>query len=227
MNNPQQLTFPWSAKPKFIFRDFYINKNNLDLVNNLKDKDAGDIIILGKSHSGKTHLLQSLCNYYNEMNKSSFYLPITKAIEYDSSVLDSINEMDLICIDDIDFLAQNNEWERAIFNLINQSQQTSSRIIFSSSQPLMDAAFDLQDLLSRLNKLLIYNLINLQNEDINDAIDIIVKHNSINIGKKEIQYILNHTKRDIAHLKELLIEVDGLSLATKKKITIPLIKEII
>ena len=54
MNNPQQLTFPWSAKPKLIFRDFYTNKENLNLVNNLKDQEAGDIIIQASSNIGKS-----------------------------------------------------------------------------------------------------------------------------------------------------------------------------
>ena len=227
MNNPQQLTFPWSAKPKLIFRDFYTNKENLNLVNNLKDQEAGDIIIQASSNIGKSHLLQSVCNFYNEIGKTSFYLPIKKALDYDPSVLDSINKIDLICIDDIDFIAKNDEWERAIFNLINQCQQSTSRIIFSVSGSIDTAEFNLPDLLSRLNKLLKYNVANLDDMDIEAAIDLIIEHNSINIGDKEINYILNHAKRDIAHLKHILFKLDEYSLSTKNKITIPLIKEII
>ena len=227
MSNPKQLTFPWSAKPKLIFRDFYTNKENLNLVNDLKDKEAGDIIIQANSNLGKSHLLQSVCNYYNEIGKSSFYLPIKTALEYEPSVLDSIHEIDLICIDDIDFLAKNDNWERAIFNLINQCQQSTSRIIFSLSGSIDRAGFNLPDLISRLNKLLKYNVANLENEDIEGAISLIIEHNSINIGDKEINYILNHAKRDIAYLKQILFKLDEYSLSTKKKITIPLIKEII
>ena len=227
MSNPQQLTFPWSAKPKLIFRDFYTNKENLNLVNDLKEQEAGDIIIQANSNLGKSHLLQSVCNYYNEIGKSSFYLPIKTALDYEPSVLDSIHEIDLICIDDIDFLAKNDNWERAIFNLINQCQQSTSRIIFSLSVSIDRAGFNLPDLISRLNKLLKYNVANLENEDIEGAISLIIEHNSINIGDKEINYILNHAKRDIAYLKQILFKLDEYSLSTKKKITIPLIKEII
>ena len=227
MSNPKQLTFPWSAKPKLIFRDFYTNKENLNLVNDLKEQEAGDIIIQANSNLGKSHLLQSVCNYYNEIGKSSFYLPIKTALDYEPSVLDSIHEIDLICIDDIDFLAKNDNWERAIFNLINQCQQSTSRIIFSLSGSIDRAGFNLPDLISRLNKLLKYNVANLENEDIEGAISLIIEHNSINIGDKEINYILNHAKRDIAYLKQILFKLDEYSLSTKKKITIPLIKEII
>ena len=227
MSNPQQLTFPWSAKPKLIFRDFYTNKENLNLVNDLKEQEAGDIIIQANSNLGKSHLLQSVCNYYNEIGKSSFYLPIKTALDYEPSILDSIHEIDLICIDDIDFLAKNDNWERAIFNLINQCQQSTSRIIFSLSGSIDRAGFNLPDLISRLNKLLKYNVANLENEDIEGAISLIIEHNSINIGDKEINYILNHAKRDIAYLKQILFKLDEYSLSTKKKITIPLIKEII
>ena len=143
MNNPQQLTFPWSAKPKLIFRDFYTNKENLNLVNNLKDQEAGDIIIQASSNIGKSHLLQSVCNFYNEIGKIILSTN-KKALDYDPSVLDSINKIDLICIDDIDFIAKNDEWERAIFNLINQCQQSTSRIIFSVSGSIDDRGFNLQ-----------------------------------------------------------------------------------
>ena len=227
MSNPQQLTFPWSAKPKLIFRDFYANKENLNLVNDLKDQEAGDIIIQASSNSGKSHLLQSLCNFYNEIGKTSFYLPIKTALDYDSSVLDSINKIDLVCIDDIDFVVKNDEWERAIFNLINQCQQSNSRIIFSVADSIDLAGFNLSDLLSRLKKLLKYNVANLDDEDFKAALNLIIEHNSINIGDKEVNYILNHGKRDIAYLKQTLFKLDKYSLSTKKKITIPLIKEII
>ena len=227
MSNPQQLTFPWSAKPKLIFRDFYANKENLNLVNDLKDQEAGDIIIQASSNSGKSHLLQSLCNFYNEIGKTSFYLPIKTALDYDSSVLDSINKIDLVCIDDIDFVVKNDEWERAIFNLINQCQQSNSRIIFSVADSIDLAGFNLSDLLSRLKKLLKYNVANLDDEDFKAALNLIIEHNSINIGDKEVNYILNHAKRDIAYLKHILFKLDEYSLSTKKKITIPLIKEII
>jgi len=227
MSNPQQLTFPWSAKPKLIFRDFYANKENLNLVNDLKDQEAGDIIIQASSNSGKSHLLQSLCNFYNEIGKTSFYLPIKTALDYDSSVLDSINKIDLVCIDDIDFVVKNDEWERAIFNLINQCQQSNSRIIFSVADSIDIAGFNLSDLLSRLKKLLKYNVANLDDEDIKAALNLIIEHNSINIGDKEVNYILNHAKRDIAYIKQILFKLDEYSLSTKKKITIPLIKEII
>ena len=227
MSNPQQLTFPWSAKPKLIFRDFYINKENLNLVNDLKDQEAGDIIIQASSNSGKSHLLQSLCNFYNEIGKTAFYLPIKTALDYDPSVLDSINKIDLVCIDDIDFVAKNEEWERAIFNLINQCQQSNSRIIFSVADSIDIAGFNLSDLLSRLKKLLKYNVANLDDEGIEAALNLIIEHNSINIGDKEVNYILNHAKRDIAYLKQIIFKLDEYSLSTKKKITIPLIKEII
>ena len=227
MINPQQLTFPWSAKPRLIFRDFYTNKKNLNLVNDLKDQKAGDIIIQASSNLGKSHLLQSLCNFYNEIGKTSFYLPIKTALDYDPSVLDSINKIDLVCIDDVDFIAKNSEWERAIFNLINQCQQSTSRIIFSAAGSIDAVGFGLPDLLSRLNKLLKYNVANLDDEEIEEAIDLIIEHNSINIGDKEVNYIFNHAKRDIAYLKQILFKLDEYSLSTKKKITIPLIKEII
>ena len=67
---------------------------------------------------------------------------------YGSDFIDSLEELDLICIDDIDLIAGNKSWETAIFNLINNCLISKCRIIFSSQFNQSTISFNLADLFS-------------------------------------------------------------------------------
>ena len=49
----------------------------------------------------------------------------------------------------------------------------------------------------------------------------------IRLGKKELTYILNHTSRSLSDLLKLLSDLDRFSLEKQRKLSIPLIKEMI
>jgi DnaA family protein len=50
---------------------------------------------------------------------------------------------------------------------------------------------------------------------------------SIELGDKEAQYLLTYVNRNISDLVQILESLDQLSMEMKRKITIPLIKEVI
>jgi DnaA family protein len=194
MNKPQQLTFPWSKQNKFTFDDFFFDLPNEEVKLALKNND--DIFLYGAKDSGKSFLLQSTCNYYASDYKSSVYIPISEAIKHETSFIDSLEGLDLICLDDIDLIASNKDWEVGIFNLINDCLSSNCRLIFSSSENPSSIKF-----VSQLR--------------------------SINLGDREINYLVTYTKRNMSDLIEIIGKLDQLSMELKRKITVPLIKEII
>ena len=91
MNKPKQLTFPWSRPNKSSFESFYIDPKNSLLLSIIGNKIlSDDIYIFGINNSGKTYLLQSLCNFYSKHNKTALFLPIKEVISYGVGILDSI-----------------------------------------------------------------------------------------------------------------------------------------
>jgi DnaA family protein len=62
---------------------------------------------------------------------------------------------------------------------------------------------------------------------LSSAFEEISKYRSIIIGDKELNYLLTYTERSISSLTNILNKLDELSIQQKRKITIPLIKEII
>jgi DnaA family protein len=228
MNKPKQLTFPWNKVNKSSLEGFYTSQENLHLVSILKDTNfSDDLFIYGTKESGKTFLLQALCNSYSSMSKSSLYIPLNKVMNYGVEIFESLENMNLICVDGIEEVISKIEWEKAIFNLINKALISKSRLILSSSQDLKSLNFALPDLESRIRKIQSFELYPINDKDIFDALKYISKLTSINLGDKEAKYLVTYSQRNISNLVQILESLDQLSMEMKRKITIPLIKEVI
>ena len=228
MNKPRQLTFPWNKVNKSSLEGFYTSQENFHLVSLLKDSDfLGDLFIYGTKESGKTFLLQAMCNFYSSMTKSSLYVPLKKVMNYGVEIFDSLENIDLICVDGIEQVISKIEWEKAIFNLINKALISESRLILTSSKDLKSLNFSLPDLESRIRKIQSYELHAINDKDIFDALKYISKLTSINLGDKEAKYLVTYSQRNISNLVHILESLDQLSMEKKRKITIPLIKEVI
>ena len=225
MNNPKQLIFPWSTKNKASFDHYYFEDINLSLKDALLKQD--DLFVYGISGTGKSFLLQSICNHISLAKKLSLYIPLNDVIKHGPEFLDSLEELDLICIDEIDLIAGNKEWEIAIFNLINNCLISKCRLIFSSQLNPSTIEFNLVDLFSRIKKMDHMELFPITDYNHENAIRFITKTKSLNLGDNEINYLMTHSKRNISNLIEILEKLDKLSLELKRKITIPLIKEVI
>ena len=228
MNKPKQLTFPWNKVNKSSLEGFFISEENSHLLSLLKDSDfLDDLFIYGTKESGKTFLLQAMCNSYSSMSKSSLYIPLKKVMNYGIEIFESLENIDLICIDGIEEVISRIEWEKAIFNLINKALISESRLILTSSKDLKSLNFLLPDLESRIRKIQSYELYPINDEDIFDALKYISKLTSINLGDKEARYLVTYSQRNISNLVHILESLDQLSMEMKRKITIPLIKEVI
>jgi len=228
MNKPKQLTFPWNNVNKSLLEGFFTSRENSHLLSLLKDSDfLDDLFIYGTKESGKTFLLQAMCNSYSSVSKLSLYIPLKKVMNYGVEIFESLENIDLICIDGIEEVISKIEWEKAIFNLINKALISETRLILTSSKDLKSLNFSLPDLESRIRKIQSYELYPINDKDILDALKYISKLTSINLGDKEARYLVTYSQRNISNLVHILESLDQLSMEMKRKITIPLIKEVI
>ena len=228
MSNPKQLTFPWNKDNKSSFDNFYTTPINKQLLFLLRDETfKDDLLIFGAKDSGKTYLLQALCNQINKQGKSSFFLPMRQVMNLSVDILESLENMDLVCIDGIESIVGNKVWEIGLFNIINRSLNSENRLIFTSSKNIDVMNFELKDLDSRLRKIQSHELYALADDEILSALKHIANLRSIELGSKEAQYLLTYANRNISDLVQILESLDQLSMEMKRKITIPLIKEVI
>ena len=74
VSKSKQLIFQWNKANKSRFDDFYFDSLNEKVKDSLIN--SGDIYLYGLNKTGKTYLLQSLCNYYSNEGKTSLFIPL-------------------------------------------------------------------------------------------------------------------------------------------------------
>ena len=230
MNNPTQLIFPFQINQKASFESFFCSPDNIELMSRLADllvsKNADELIINGAEGSGKSFLMQAICNELSSSGKQFAFMPMNKAINMGVEIFQNLASLNAVCIDDLQLILSREDWETALFNLINECQQSNCSLIlsFGGNQSLEDIT-QLPDLLSRIKRMEFMKLQAVQDECLNQALDFVSQQLGINLEKAELEFLLNHQTREFSILVDNLISLDKQAASLKRKITIPLIKE--
>ena len=218
-----QLPLPFTLLEDFNFESFIATENQL-IVESLKKPDEPFIFLWGSLGTGKTHLLQSTCQYQTQLGGTASYLPSKELTNTSPQLLDGLANIDLICIDDIESLYGKPYWEEALFNLFNQIRQVGGRLVVSSTVSPQHAEITLDDLKSRLNSGLPLNLSTLSDESILQALQSRAQKIGLELNRETANYLITHFPRDLHTLWSLLNQLDQASLAAQRKLTIPFLK---
>ena len=230
MNNPKQLIFPFQINQKASFENFFCAPDNHYLITRLSDfvssNDAHELIISGEKGAGKSFLTQGICNELGSEGKTFGFIPMKKAINMGIEIFQDLASLDAICIDDLQLILSKEDWEKALFNLINECQQTSCSLFLSlgDTQPL-DEVTQMPDLLSRIKRMEFMSLRPVQNEQLKQALKFVSEQLDIKIETAELDFLLKHQTRKFSLLVENLHLLDQQAASLKRRITIPLIKE--
>ncbi|MDB9907892.1 DnaA/Hda family protein [Gammaproteobacteria bacterium] len=230
MNNPTQLIFPFQVNQKASFASFFCSPDNIELMSRLADlvasKNADELIINGVEGSGKSFLMQAICNELSSSGQQFAFIPMNKAINMGVEIFQNLASLNAVCIDDLQLILSREEWETALFNLINECQQSNCSLIlsFGGNQSLEDIT-QLPDLLSRIKRMEFMKLQAVQDEFLNQALDFVSQQLDINLEKAELEFLLKHQTREFSLLVDNLMVLDKQAASLKRKITIPLIKE--
>ena len=230
MNKPKQLIFPFQINQKASFDSFFCSPDNQNLMTRLADiaisQDANEIIIHGEKGSGKSFLMQAICNELSSSEKQFAFIPMKKALNMGVEIFQNLGSLDTVCIDDLQLILANQEWETALFNLINECQQSNCSLILSlGSTQSVEESIVLPDLLSRIKRMEFIVLHAVQDELFSQAIVFVAQQLEIKIDNAELEFLLKHQTRIFSLLVENIITLDKQAASLKRKITIPLIKE--
>tara|TARA_B100001250_G_scaffold407639_1_gene428728 strand:- start:1172 stop:1879 length:708 start_codon:yes stop_codon:yes gene_type:complete len=225
-----QIPFEFSNFQKLDFTSFIQGENKylLDLLNTLTKKERNDCLyIWGSEGIGKTHLLQAACQQADEMNYQVTYIPLKQYKEFDSEILNGLGKLDLICVDDLESIFGNLEWQQRLTLLYNEVRDNNNTIIISSAISPKNIKIELNDLKSRLVWGQVYK-IKPPNDEL--KIEILKKkasERSFELTKSVAEFLIRRTDRDLNSLIKILDVIDHSSLAEKRKVTIPFVRELI
>lgn len=133
--------------------------------------------------------------------------------------------MDLVCLDDVHRIAGNASWESALFMLFNQLREQDRVLIAAADQPPARIPIHLADLATRLGWGLVLRLQALADADKLAALGLYARSLGLTLPLPVGRFLLAHHARDLPALRHLLDQLDHASLAAKRKLTIPFIKE--
>ena len=215
-----QIPFEFGNFQKIDFTSFIEGENQdlLDFLNTMTKKKKNDCLyIWGSQGTGKTHLLQAACKQADDMNSQVTYIPLKQYEEFDSEIFNGLGKLDLICVDDLEFISGNLEWQQRLTLLYNEIRDNNNSIII----------IELDDLKSRLVWGQVHKI-----KPPNDELKIEIlkrkaSERSFELSKSVAEFLIHRTDRDLNSLIKILDVIDHSSLAAKRKVTIPFVKKLI
>ena len=180
--------------------------------------DETGLLLWGAAGAGKTHLLHAAIASAQEQRIAARW--VAHPGELAATPIDAADT--LVVIDRID--TADADAAAAIFSLYNAQKQRRGRLIAASRTPL--AAMPLrEDLRTRLGWGLVYEVLPLSDEDKPAAMAAFADQRGFQLSGDVIDYLLHHGRRDLPSLLATLAALDRASLASKRPITVPLLKD--
>ena len=204
---------------------------NEEPVHALQQLIAGEgeavLYLWGKPGVGKSHLLQAACQAMAETGAPTAYIPLALHEELDVAMLQDLETTALICVDDVQAIAGNMEWETALFHLFNAAHAAQVPLVFSAEAVAAELGLGLPDLATRLAWGLTLHVAELNDEEKITALRLRAQQRGFELPLEVGRYLLQRSPRDTAVLFDLLERLDQASLVAQRKLTIPFVRELI
>ena len=216
MKNLNQQILSFDYEQNFKDQDFYVSKSNeysFKLLNSWPKWEKNFVNLIGENFSGKSHLINIFLQNFKGIKITAS--KITNDFLKEIKIHENIIIEDLL--ESID--------ENLLFTLINTIEQDNKYLIVTSTKPVVDFKFKLQDLNSRSKNFLL-SAIEKPEDDLMYAL--ILKNLSdrqISIDKKLIDFIIKRISRSYGKISDFIYKIDEISLKRKKPIDFKIIKE--
>lgn len=223
-----QLALPLRLADHAVFASFF-ERGNEPLVATLKDVAAGGgaghgCWLWGGPSTGKTHLLQAVCESAGDR---SVYVPLAMFAAAGPMILDGLERRELVCIDDIETVAGDPDWETALFALCNLLFDYGGQLVIASESAPRECPIKLADLASRLSRLPVFRLHALDEAERVEALQLRARHRGLDLPDDAANYLLRRSRRDMASLYELLDKLDLEALRAKRRLTVPFVRDVL
>jgi DnaA family protein len=225
-----QLALGLSLRDSARFNSFYAGQN-LETVQGLQQAAQGEgevfVYVVAPAGMGKTHLLQAACVDAAATERSCSYLPLRELLDFTPAVFDDLEQLDLICIDDVTAIAAHDDWERGLFDLFNRVRQGSGTLLMAGDARPDRAGFRLPDLVSRLGWGVMYVMKPLAEQEVLAALDCRAKARGLELPEDTAQYLLKRYPRDLPTLFALFDTLDTASLVEQRRLTVPFVRAVL
>jgi len=230
--------------PRFTFDAFIVGSSNRMAqaaslaVANAPGKSYNPLFIYGGVGLGKTHVMQAIAHHTLSKNQN-IKVKYTSSEKFTNELIFAIRnrstetfrkkyrEMDILLIDDIQFLAGKEAAQEEFFHTFNVLYDYHKQIVVSSDRPPKEIPRLEERLVSRFNWGLV---VDIQPPDFETRVAILQKKlekDPIKIDKDVIHFIASNITTNIRELEGALVRIIAYSLIENKPIDLALAKEIL
>lgn len=181
--------------------------------------------IYGPAGSGKSHLLQAACAEAGARGMTAAWLPLGAVRAEGPARLEGFGQLGLVALDEVDAVAGDAAWERALFTLYNELQERRGRLAAAASAAPAALPFALADLASRFGAAEVHRLAPLDEADQAEALARRARHRGLELPDETLTYLTRRAPRDFGTLCRLLDELDLESLAAQRRLTVPFVRD--
>ncbi len=222
----QQLPLRIGLRDSATFANFFPGTNAAPC-HALQQQSEPFIYLWGGRGCGKTHLLQAACHAVSERGEGTVYLPMRELSAMSPQLLEGMEQMELVCVDELDAIVGSTAWEQALFHLYNRIRDCGKRLVVAGQSSPSSLGLSLPDLVSRLSWGPVYQLQVLDDEGKASALRLRASQRGMEMSPDVANYLLSRAPRDMHALFTLLDELDEVSLAAQRRLTIPFVRALI
>ncbi len=222
-----QLALPLQLADHAVFASFLAKGNEelIAILSAVADSSGGSgYWIWGAAATGKTHLLQAVCERAGDR---SVYVPLAMLADAGPGLIDGLDSRELVCIDDLHTVVGDPLWERALFTLYNDLLATGGQMIVAARMAPRECPIDLADLASRMSQLTTYNVQALADADRSAALQLRASHRGLELPDETARYLVTRSRRDMASLYGLLDTLDREALRAQRRLTVPFVRDVL
>ena len=209
----------------------FIPGGNRQALAELKRSVTGDgerfLFFWGGEGTGKTHLLQSACREATILGRTAAYVPFALHSRLQPELLSNLEQLDLVCLDDVQRISGLPEWEEALFHLFNRLHERNAGLLITADCSPSALPVQLADLGSRLCWGTAYRLVALTDKEKQQALVEGAARRGMQLAPETANYVLNHYSRDMGSLLAFLDRLDRATLAEQRKATLPFVRELL
>ena len=228
MSKPRQQVLPLGAMLSPTLDNFVVGRNSellASLAGVLTPALRQTCIWLqGPPGSGRTHLLQAVCNAATAAGQEALYVhdhTLLTADEWHRAA----NAIRVLALDDVAAWVGKVDVETRVMAIYQRMLTEGGVLLFSAEQPARGLQFALPDLASRLHSALHYEVHPLDDAGKAQVLKQQAEHFGYHLDDAVIHYWLLRGPRDLPVLLADLVRLDRASLAQHNPITIPLLKK--
>ena len=230
----QQLPLGVRIPDRAVFQSFLPAKNLQALEHAIRVAEggvSGATWICGPVGVGKTHLLQAVCAQADAGGGGggrAGYFPLAELASLGVGVLEGLTtSLDCVCIDDIDRVVGELEWEHALFGVLRETLEKDGRLVVSAKAPPALLPWKLPDLGSRFTAAAIFQLRELDESEQQAALQLRARVRGFELPDDTSRWLQRRFPRDMGTLYQLLDTLDEAALIAQRRLTIPFIRSVL